>query len=394
MRSVQEKSDKEIRAGLKLSYDLPEGFRIEVAKTADDIESALSVLHDSYVQAGYMDPHPSGLRFLPQHALATTTVAIARLNDEIIGTVSLIQDNLLGLPMDSIFDLSQRRANGSVLAEISSLALMPEHRIQNGLLTYPIQKFSISYLQSCTATEEAVIAVNPSMAALYRAVFMAKQLASNPVNEYAFVKGAPAVGLSMELEKFSENLIEAYGDAPADQNFAEYILNGGMDHIVLPRKDAHRSFEPVSPKTFERLLKRSQILLSLNSDKKLKLLRAWEGSHHAEILKSMCPKSLGEALGRRSFRFQAQGRAEILSSRSEIGAMETLNVSREGLLVKSPNAPIEGLNKMKIAVGDGKWADVVARASWSRMGRQGFEIMEASPEWHSYIADLEMYLND
>jgi len=94
----QSQRDTLIRENLRLEYDLPKDFTIEVVSSVEEMEAAFRILHDAYVDAGYMKPHPTGMRILPQHLLLTTTVVVAKLGQEVIGTVSMIRDSALGLP--------------------------------------------------------------------------------------------------------------------------------------------------------------------------------------------------------------------------------------------------------------------------------------------------------
>src|SRR5215472_9347224 len=80
------------------------GAEIGVAVGATETAAALRLAHDVYVREGYMEPHPLGMRILlPYHALKTTMVLVARRRGEIVGTLSLVFDSPVGLPLDELY---------------------------------------------------------------------------------------------------------------------------------------------------------------------------------------------------------------------------------------------------------------------------------------------------
>jgi hypothetical protein len=67
------------------------------------------LLHDAYVGSGFMKPHPSGMRVTIYHALPTTTTLCAKYDGQVVGTLSLIRESVLGFPLQRIFDLTAIR---------------------------------------------------------------------------------------------------------------------------------------------------------------------------------------------------------------------------------------------------------------------------------------------
>ena len=53
-----------------------------------------------------MTPDPSGLRVTIYHALPTTTTLCAKYDGQVVGTITLIRESVLGVPAQAIFDLS------------------------------------------------------------------------------------------------------------------------------------------------------------------------------------------------------------------------------------------------------------------------------------------------
>jgi len=76
------------------------------------LEQAFRLQHDQYVAHGYMDAHPSGWRLSLHNALSATRVFVARCGGRVVGTMTLIADSPLGLPMDEIYTDELRGSSG------------------------------------------------------------------------------------------------------------------------------------------------------------------------------------------------------------------------------------------------------------------------------------------
>lgn len=99
---------------LRIDSNWPsDSLEIKIADNEEELASAYRILHDSYVNAQFMDPHPTNMRIIPQHLLPQTSTIVAKWDETVIGTVSLIRDNPFGLPLEKIFDVTERRGGGA-----------------------------------------------------------------------------------------------------------------------------------------------------------------------------------------------------------------------------------------------------------------------------------------
>ena len=143
---------------------------LKIAETEAELEACFALLHDAYVNEGFMKPDPSGLRATLYHALPTTTTLCATLNGEVIGTLSLIRESPMGFPLQAIFDLTEVRALGGQIAEVSSLAVHPRFRKTGGTILFPLMKVMYEYCTTYFDTRHLVIAVNPNRIDLYESL--------------------------------------------------------------------------------------------------------------------------------------------------------------------------------------------------------------------------------
>jgi hypothetical protein len=88
-------------------------------------EQAYQLLATNYQSRGYEPPSAKLIRFTPYHALPDTVTFVAKDEDQVVATLSVVVDNsLLGLPIESIYaeEIATLRGQGRHLSEATSLA--------------------------------------------------------------------------------------------------------------------------------------------------------------------------------------------------------------------------------------------------------------------------------
>ncbi|MCE0493282.1 N-acyl amino acid synthase FeeM domain-containing protein [Vibrio salinus] len=117
-------------------------YKIAVGK--QEIEDAFRLVWNNYVEAGLQENNHEGIRFTKYHLLPNTKVFIANYHEElaagkpeefkkgngkIVGTVSLVLDSPMGLPMEEFCgeEIAKMRSQGKRLAEVVAFALNPEY---------------------------------------------------------------------------------------------------------------------------------------------------------------------------------------------------------------------------------------------------------------------------
>jgi hypothetical protein len=123
--------------------DIPEGITIERAITIEDLCSAFRLVHDEFVEQGYIDPHPSGMRIRVYEASPETVTFIAKEEGKIVGVTSLVVDSPeFNLPAmntfyDEIISLRQRGikvSDGFKIVEGTNWAIIDKYR-NTGILS-------------------------------------------------------------------------------------------------------------------------------------------------------------------------------------------------------------------------------------------------------------------
>ena len=145
-------------------------LELKIAETREELEACFSLLHDAYVGSGFMKPDPSGMRVTIYHALPTTTTLCAKYDGEVVGTLSLIRESVLGFPLQRIFDLTAIREKKGNIAEASALAVHRKFRRTGGSILFPLMKFMYEYCTTFFDTRHVVIAVNPKHIEMYESL--------------------------------------------------------------------------------------------------------------------------------------------------------------------------------------------------------------------------------
>lgn len=190
-----------------VNHETPTGTALEpadldvgLASDTDVFDAAFRLVHDQYTWRGYMAPSPSGRRLSVHHALPTTKVFVARRDDRVIGTVTLVGDSLFGLPMDDLYrhEISTLRAQGRRIAEVSALATAAESRRTGITVLLHLMRALITYAVKLAALDDLCITVNPRHVEFYRSCMRFETIGGE--RAYSKVNGAPAVALRLNLE--------------------------------------------------------------------------------------------------------------------------------------------------------------------------------------------------
>ncbi len=211
------------------------------AESLDDYIKAFRLVHDVYVQAGYIDPTPSALRITPYHSNPNSRVFLGMYQggqqETIIYTISMFPDSAehAGLPMDMAFkrELDVLRDQGRSLVEIGALASAPTFRKKD--MNIPmlgnqiIQKYAFEYLHS----DDIVITVHPKHRWVYRDLLLFEELGC--VDEYGYVRDNPAVAMRLNLRTAEEKYRNVYGAMPREKNLHRFFFGEESPSVCMPK---------------------------------------------------------------------------------------------------------------------------------------------------------------
>jgi hypothetical protein len=146
-------------------------IEVVLSDRVEDVDEALAVVHDGFVEAGYTLPKSSGRRMHAAYLNPGTIFGLARIGDEPVGAVVLVVDGPFGLPSDRAFveeNDTLRRVSRSPVLECGSFAVSAPWRRHTRRVFVRL----IGALMRATIDDlpdsPVVIAVTPEMERFYR----------------------------------------------------------------------------------------------------------------------------------------------------------------------------------------------------------------------------------
>ncbi|WP_413284619.1 N-acyl amino acid synthase FeeM domain-containing protein [Vibrio sp. MA40-2] len=144
-RNVPVERRKDVRISKDSTKDKPEvrAVTYKIAVEKQELEKAFSLVWENYVETGLQQNDNLGLRFTKYHLLPDTRVFIANFHEELadqkpekytgkgicVGTVTLVMDGPMGLPMEEFCGeaIDKMRKEGRKVAEVVAFAVDPKY---------------------------------------------------------------------------------------------------------------------------------------------------------------------------------------------------------------------------------------------------------------------------
>jgi len=371
---------------------------LKIAETKEELEACFSVLHDAYVDSGFMKPDPSGMRVTIYHALPTTTTLCAKYDGEVVGTISLIRESALGFPLQRIFDLTSVREKEGYIAEVSALAIHRKFRKTGGSILFPLMKFMYEYCTTFFDTRHLVIAVNPSHIEMYESLLFFRRLTANMVESYDFVNGAPAIGATLDLKEALAIFRKHYSSKPPRRNLHAYFTQVRLPNIQFPNRRFFTTNDPVlTPDLLDYFFNvRTKTFENLSERKKALLHSIYDLPEYRAVLPDLSV-SVEDIPVRRHQRFSVKCPARIAyvapNGKQEKISIEVVEVSRYGFQARAHDLlPLDTWCDTTIQLGR---ADVshfrslaLREKSNGFNGFYGFRMGEPDLIWRKFVSAL------
>ena len=372
---------------------IPPGLEIQVAETQSDLEGAYRLLHDVYVEIGFMEAHPSKMRLNVYNMLPHTSTIVAKMNGQVIGTITLIRENPLGLPLDESIDTSFYRKPGWQVAEVTSLAVAKEWR-GNGQVLFPLLKFIYEF-----AVVHLKVDVFQIATALPKADFFRALLFFDPITEKLFrdplINGNLVTALYLDLNNAKLQFKRTYASKPVSSNMFTYFTALDLPCFKFPKQVAGQALNPVmTSDLFKYFFTEKTNLTQRLSDREIHVLR---DIYRTSTLNQWLPQpnSLPPYPPRRVAQRFVVSCPAVLESELGDETVLLLDVSETGfrLFSKMPMRLSHECH-FRIQLTETQTLPVTAKPVWNRRQREwGFTLVDAPKGWLEYLAHLELHLN-
>jgi GNAT superfamily N-acetyltransferase len=171
-----------------------------VYKLADSFEErvqAIDLVYKRYLKRGILDIETAELPFFLYNLLPGTTTFVALKHDRVVGTISLIEDSILGVPMEEVHprEILAQRLNKRRFAEVGTLAVSEKE--QGAGVSLMLYNALFRWARNGRFLDDLVIAVHPRMARFYRTLLLFQK--TGPCQTYKKYGGALSVPLGLDV---------------------------------------------------------------------------------------------------------------------------------------------------------------------------------------------------
>lgn len=162
-----------------------------------EIDEALALVHDGFLESGYIEPSPSGRRVMPHYLTPGIAFALANQRGRTIGVVTSVPDGPYGLPSEEVFhrEFDEVRTMGGPVIEVGSLVVHRDHRAQTRSILLMLLMAILQRSVITTPDEVGTCTVLPEQGRFYSAA-----LGMKVVGEVRDLYGAPAVLLASRMD--------------------------------------------------------------------------------------------------------------------------------------------------------------------------------------------------
>ena len=173
-----------------------------------EFESAFRVIHDSYAQHGFILPNRASIWLNEHHLLASSRVFLAMQTKQVCGTLTLVEDGPLGVPMESLFgqEVQQCRETNGSIAEATCLARSLPGSTEGSKSEGPkiVNQLMGAVAQTArrSGIKQILITVHPRHAQYY--IRLAGFRSLGPPRAYPAVRGHLALPLALHLPSLSQ----------------------------------------------------------------------------------------------------------------------------------------------------------------------------------------------
>lgn len=174
-----------------------EGIEVVVSDGVPEVDTALALIHDGFVEAGYMTARPSGRRMHLSYLNPGTVFLLARAGGRPVGALALVADGPFGLPCERAFaeEVNALRAAGDRPLECGSLSLRPAQGRHAREVMIHIMATVAHLLAELPAGARAVAAVMPGSREFYR-----RMMGFSKIGDSRPLYGAPALLLRTDRD--------------------------------------------------------------------------------------------------------------------------------------------------------------------------------------------------
>jgi hypothetical protein len=198
-----------------------------------DLAEAYTLVHDVFVEQGYIHKAPTGIRVRAFEALPQMVTFLAQIAGKTVAVMSIVQDSAaLGLPSDKAFakEIGVLRAQGRRVCEITNLAVLSEYRRSNAFPELTRATYAQARAWHC---DDEFIAISPGHATFFEDVLQFEHCGD--LRTYSAEKMDLVEGKRVDLRMIGRNLAEADASLAENAFLWHYYFDGNPYHVLVNR---------------------------------------------------------------------------------------------------------------------------------------------------------------
>jgi len=238
---------------------------VQRATTVEDLCAAYNLVHDCFVEEGYIFPNPSHLRMRSYEALPETATFVAKAGNKVVAVASIVVDSQgLGLPSEKPYpqEVDSLRRSANKICEITNLAIAPDYR-RTSVLTELIRCY-IAHLLAI-GCDHAIASISPGHRPFYE--LLGFETIGKPWS-YSQEIDDPVILVRLSLEALMERFAQVQnGDEDDIAVLKRYYMENSPYHDQIEQWQASARqafFDPVFLRQL--FVERSNLLRDCSAD--------------------------------------------------------------------------------------------------------------------------------
>lgn len=231
---------------------------VKVATEEDEIIQALKLHQKRYEENQLCEANESESRLTKYQLTNGSCIIVAKNEQKVVGTISVLNDDIFGLPSNKTYDLDPIKAKGHKIVEFSAFAIEDNYLKKPGEVLFPLMKFAWNYSAFYLFADSIVAVVYKKFENFYIDILMHEELRKKKnTQKYDLIKpqfevSAFTLDLTTAIKKYSS----AYRFFSFNRNVYAYMVCFNSSNFIYPKRQKYfRNHDfYLSPKIIESAL--------------------------------------------------------------------------------------------------------------------------------------------
>lgn len=377
---------------MNLFQKVPQGIIIKIAETKSELEQAYKIIHDNYVSIGFIQPNKNQMRITFYNALPQTTTIVAKLEDKVIGCMTVINNDQLILPLERELADDICLTPAFRKAQILDFAILNEFKFSN--VNFLLMRYTYTYIKDYLHVDSVQIAVLP-----FHGRFFKNRLGFKNLN----ISYADSQLSGRQLDVYTLDLAEGYdflaihhGKKNKAKNLFYYFTKSHFDQTFqYPKRKYHSSNDPVlTPELIDYFFNRKTNIFEQLSPEQSDYINYIYQDLSYNVYIPHVLTSLSFYNQRKGKRYPVNCKAQITSP--TLLEIAINNVSPRGFSARLNDSEILVLGDifdLNILTSDYEIAQIKAKVVWKKSQKEyGFCLIKSTANWDDFITHLDQRL--